>query len=118
MEVRATSWQGRRWLLYLQGASVKLAASFVFALCARIAPALAHVPLDRLAAPGRSTGLCPLPESRGETHMSAYPNQPASDHREAIRLSRESLHIPVGTMFLATLLLGGVFSPVSMMWGY
>jgi hypothetical protein len=50
--------------------------------------------------------------------MAANPDLPASDHREAMRLAWISLHFPVGTIFLGTLLMLGVLSAASTMWGY
>jgi ABC-type transport system involved in cytochrome c biogenesis permease subunit len=44
--------------------------------------------------------------------------QPRSDHREAMLLAWKSIHVPVGTILLGTLLLSGVFSAVSTLWGY
>jgi len=42
----------------------------------------------------------------------------AIDHTEAMRLARQSLHIPVGTLLLSILLGTGAFSAVSMMWAW
>jgi hypothetical protein len=41
-----------------------------------------------------------------------------SEHWEAVRLSWKCRHIPIGTILLAILLLSGMFSATSMMWGY
>lgn len=43
---------------------------------------------------------------------------PASDHKEAVRLAWKAQHIPFGTIALSVLLLSGVLSTVSMVWGY
>jgi ABC-type transport system involved in cytochrome c biogenesis permease subunit len=44
--------------------------------------------------------------------------RPASDHKEAVRLAWKCRHVPFGTIALSTLLLSGVLSMVSMVWGY
>jgi hypothetical protein len=46
------------------------------------------------------------------------PTQPRSEHWEAILLAWKSIHVPVGTILLGALLLSGVFSAISMVWGY
>ena len=43
---------------------------------------------------------------------------PASERKEAVRLDWMSMHIPVGAILLSTLLLSGIFSAASMVWGY
>ena len=48
--------------------------------------------------------------------MPTHPDLLASDPKEAALLARG--HIPVGTIFLGTLLLAGVFSATSMVWAY
>jgi hypothetical protein len=50
--------------------------------------------------------------------MSADPDQPASGHKEAVRLSWKSRHIPIGTLFLGALLAAAILSAVVMMWAY
>jgi hypothetical protein len=50
--------------------------------------------------------------------MAANPALPVSDHKEAVRLTRRSRHIPFGTILLSTLLLSGIFSMISMVWSY
>ncbi len=40
----------------------------------------------------------------------------AAEHREALRLAWESLHVPVGTLLLGALLGMSVLSAVSTMW--
>ena len=47
-----------------------------------------------------------------------HPDLPAFDHKEAVRLSWKSRHIPFGTILLVTLLLAGIFPAVSMVWGF
>jgi hypothetical protein len=48
--------------------------------------------------------------------MTARPHLLAPDHKEAVRLSWKSRHIPFGTILVLTLLLAGIFSAASMMW--
>ena len=43
---------------------------------------------------------------------------PAPEHKEAVRLNWMRMHIPVGAILLSTLLLSGIFSATSMVWGY
>jgi ABC-type transport system involved in cytochrome c biogenesis permease subunit len=50
--------------------------------------------------------------------MTRKPDLPAPEHREAVRLDWMSMHIPVGAILLSTLLLSGIFSAASMVWGY
>jgi hypothetical protein len=50
--------------------------------------------------------------------MAANPALPVSDHKEAVRLTRRSRHIPFGTILLSTLLLSRIFSMISMVWSY
>jgi hypothetical protein len=50
--------------------------------------------------------------------MAAHPALPVSDHKEAVRLTRRSRHIPFGTLLLSTLLLSGIFSMISTVWSY
>ena len=50
--------------------------------------------------------------------MTRHSGLPMSEHKEAVRLSRESLHIPIGTLLIGGLLVSGIFSSVSMMWSY
>ncbi|WP_166802278.1 hypothetical protein [Microvirga pakistanensis] len=42
----------------------------------------------------------------------------ASDHKEAVRLAWKARHVPFGTIALSILLLSGVLSTVSTVWGY
>lgn len=42
----------------------------------------------------------------------------ASDHKEAVRLAWKARHVPFGTIALGILLLSGVLSTVSTVWGY
>ena len=55
---------------------------------------------------------------KGEAPMAAHPALPVSDHKEAVRLTRRSRHIPFGTLLLSTLLLSGIFSMISTVWSY
>ncbi len=48
--------------------------------------------------------------------MSANPPPATAEHREALRLAWESLHVPVGTLLLGALLGMSVLSAVSTMW--
>ncbi len=41
-----------------------------------------------------------------------------TEHKEALRLAWESLHVPIGTLLIGGLLASGIFSSVSMMWSY
>ncbi len=50
--------------------------------------------------------------------MTSHLHQPRSEHWEAVRLAWKSLHIPVGTLLIGSLLLAGVASAVSMVWAY
>ena len=50
--------------------------------------------------------------------MTISPNQPQSEHWEAVCLSWKSLHIPFGTFLIGSLLMTGVASAVSMMWAF
>ncbi len=50
--------------------------------------------------------------------MTRKSDLPAPEHREAVRLDWMSMHIPVGAILLSTLLLSGIFSAASMVWGY
>ncbi len=50
--------------------------------------------------------------------MTILPHQPRPEHWEAVRLSWKSLHIPVGTLLIGSLLMTGVASAVSMMWAF
>ena len=40
-----------------------------------------------------------------------------SEHWEAVRLAWKSLHIPVGTLLIGSVLLAGILSAVAMVWG-
>jgi ABC-type transport system involved in cytochrome c biogenesis permease subunit len=46
------------------------------------------------------------------------PNLLKPEHKEAVQLAWESLHIPVGSILVGALLLSGVISAVSSVWGY
>ena len=50
--------------------------------------------------------------------MAAQPDLPVSDHKEAVRLTWRSRHVPFGTIALSILLLSGILSMVTMVWGY
>ena len=50
--------------------------------------------------------------------MAANPNLQMSDHKEAVRLTWKSRHIPFGTIVFATLFLAGILSAIGMMWSY
>ncbi len=50
--------------------------------------------------------------------MASHPEQTPSDHKEAVRLAWKCMHIPVGTILLGALLLTGIFSATSTVWGY
>jgi hypothetical protein len=50
--------------------------------------------------------------------MAARPNPRASDHWEAVRLAWTSTHIPLGAILFGALLLTGILSAVSEVWGY
>ncbi len=50
--------------------------------------------------------------------MARHPNLPLTEHREALRLAWESLHVPVGTLLIGSLLASGIFSAISMVWAY
>jgi hypothetical protein len=44
--------------------------------------------------------------------------RPAPDHNKAVRLAWKCRYVPFGTIVLSTLLLSGVLSMMSMVWGY
>ncbi|EIM26582.1 hypothetical protein [Microvirga lotononidis] len=44
--------------------------------------------------------------------------RPASNHKEAVRLAWKSRHVPFGSIALGILLLSGILSMVTMVWGY
>jgi hypothetical protein len=46
------------------------------------------------------------------------PDTTALDHREAVRLAWKSIHLPIGSIFIGTLLLAATLSAVSTVWGY
>jgi hypothetical protein len=48
--------------------------------------------------------------------MASDLHQTRSDHWEAVRLAWKSLHIPVGTLLIGTLLSAGVLSAVAGVW--
>jgi hypothetical protein len=48
--------------------------------------------------------------------MMRNPDLLKPEEKEAAWFAWESLHIPVGTILLGTLLSSGIFSAVSMMW--
>ncbi len=50
--------------------------------------------------------------------MMRSPDLPEPEHKEAVWLAWRSLHIPVGTILVGALLLSGVISAVSTVWGY
>jgi hypothetical protein len=49
--------------------------------------------------------------------MASDLHQTRSDHWEAVRLAWKSLHIPVGTLLIGSLLLAGVLSALAGVWG-
>jgi uncharacterized integral membrane protein len=49
--------------------------------------------------------------------MAANPDLQAN-HKEAVRLSRAYWHLPLGLVFLGSVLLAGVASAGSMMWSF
>lgn len=50
--------------------------------------------------------------------MTAHSGLPKLDHKEAVRLAWKSRHFPFYTLLLATLLMSGVLSMVSMVSSY
>jgi hypothetical protein len=50
--------------------------------------------------------------------MSSDHHLPRPEHWEAVRLSWQSRHVPVGSLLLGALLLASVMSAVSMVWAY
>ncbi len=50
--------------------------------------------------------------------MSSDEHLTRPEHREAVRLSWQSRHIPVGSLFIGALLFASVISAVSMVWAY
>ena len=61
--------------------------------------------------------LIALSTQRGST-MTCKSTLPVPEHREAVRLAWSSLHIPIGSILLGFLLLSGIISATSMVWGY
>ncbi len=50
--------------------------------------------------------------------MMRNPDLPEPEHKEAVWLAWRSLHIPIGSILIGILLLSGVVSATSMVWGY
>ncbi len=50
--------------------------------------------------------------------MARHSDLSMPEHKEAVQLSSESLHIPISTLLIGGLLASGIFSSVSMMWSY
>lgn len=53
-----------------------------------------------------------------EADMTSSRKRPNPEHREALLLAWKSMHVPVGTFLIGTLLLSGAASAITMVWGY